>query len=84
MSILNTPVTITRFGSQFASDAKVDQGSMRQIAALVRKVSADSKANLPWIKLASFGETAPSAARSGTTPTCCPSQVSKATTTWAR
>lgn len=54
---LDIPVRVTRF-SNFAATHKFEQeGSLRELAPIIEGKRAESKAKLPWLKMASFGDT---------------------------
>ena len=53
---LNIPIAITFFANAAASEKREAELSMRELAAKVIVTTAASKAQLPWLKLATFGE----------------------------
>jgi hypothetical protein len=55
-SALDRPLTVTFFKSRTAGTKNEEALSLRQLAALVEATSAPSKAELPWVKLAKFGD----------------------------
>jgi len=55
LSPLDRPLTVTKFKTAGATRQSRDSMSLRDLANLVRQTRATSKAELPWLKLASFG-----------------------------
>lgn len=53
---LASPVTVTFFRDQYASSKREWTGSLRELVPLLRDTRAASKAALPWLKLATFGD----------------------------
>ncbi|MEJ6848604.1 AAA family ATPase [Sinorhizobium fredii] len=54
-SPLDRPLAVTRFRSQSAKSKKTLELTLRQIADMIEGVRAEEKADLPWLKLACFG-----------------------------
>src|SRR5438034_3776697 len=50
-------IFFTGFANQAASEKFQRTGTFLELAAFIKKTSAASKAELPWIKLARFGDT---------------------------
>lgn len=53
---LDRPLVFTRFPDQSAQSKKQYSKSLRELRVAIRKKSAASKSDLPWIKLATFGD----------------------------
>ena len=57
MSALDTPIPITFFPDYAAATKHEESYTPRALAGRIRVVTAPSKARLPWLKLARFGDT---------------------------
>ncbi len=56
LSILDRPITVTRFLDQKAKKKREDVWSFRDIARYAKQHRKANKADLEWIKLATFGD----------------------------
>lgn len=56
VSGLDIPLTITFFQDEHASWKKEEVGTLRELAPIVRDTNGATKALLPWLKLAQFGD----------------------------
>lgn len=56
MSALDTPIPITFFSDYAAATKHEEAYTPRALAERIRTVTAPSKARLPWLKLATFGD----------------------------
>lgn len=56
VSPLDAPITVTRFSNVHAKRLSTDALSLRTLASVIRRMRADSKAALPLLKLATFGD----------------------------
>jgi hypothetical protein len=55
MNALDLPILLTFFGSYAAKNKRETRYSLRELAERIRTTTADHKADLPWLKLARFG-----------------------------
>ena len=53
---LDRPVTVTRFPDQWAKTKRAGKISLRKLADQIRAKKAATKAELPFLKLSSFGD----------------------------
>lgn len=56
VSLLDTPIAVTFFKNFAASEKWEEHFSLRNLAVRIKSVTAATKAQLPWLKLATFGE----------------------------
>ena len=56
-SPLDQPIAITFFKTFAATEKREQQYSLRALAGRIKAVTASSKSQLPWLKLAKFGDT---------------------------
>jgi hypothetical protein len=56
MSPLDRPIRVTLFSDRFAKTKKTEDWSLWRLAAEIRKATAPTKEELPWLKCAEFGE----------------------------
>ncbi|AUM72930.1 AAA family ATPase [Paracoccus jeotgali] len=56
LSPLDAPLAVTRFSNVHAKRLSTDAMSLRTLAGVIRRMRADSKAALPLLKLATFGD----------------------------
>lgn len=55
-SALDTPLLVTFFADRFAKTKEASEISLRQLVDWLTTTSAKTKAELPWLKLAEFGD----------------------------
>lgn len=55
-SILDTPIRVTHFADRQATTKQSEVVSLRRLSATIGEHVSDIKADLPWIKLATFGD----------------------------
>ena len=74
-------ITVTFFPDFGASSKREQTLSLDELAAVIRTTSKPYKDQLPWLKLARFGDVVTEREAFAMTPTCRSSPASRATTT---